>query len=133
MSDIYYDVQTVLYARFSRRFRFKTLSTNKLLVFFVFKANGSPPVGSATATRQKDQPVTMQRYALNGEHQLVNFTGESNPAPNQCDKYDKQELQDKHRQADTSIKHNKKTQQTKQKQTKVSSAYGRPEGHQSTD
>ena len=34
--------------------------------FFAFKANGSPPVGSATATRQKDQPVTMQRYALNG-------------------------------------------------------------------
>ena len=34
--------------------------------FFVLKANGSPPVGSATATRQKDQPVTMQRYALNG-------------------------------------------------------------------
>ena len=35
-------------------------------MFFVFKANGSPPVRSATATRQKDQPVTMQRYALNG-------------------------------------------------------------------
>ena len=32
LSDIYYDVQTVLSARFSKRFRFKSLSTNKLLV-----------------------------------------------------------------------------------------------------
>ena len=32
LSDIYYDVQTVLGARFSKRFRFKNLSTNKLLV-----------------------------------------------------------------------------------------------------
>ena len=31
LSDIYYDVQTVLSARFSKGFRFKTLSTNKLL------------------------------------------------------------------------------------------------------
>ena len=32
MSDIYYDVQTVLSARFLKGFCFKTLSTNKLLV-----------------------------------------------------------------------------------------------------
>ena len=32
LSDFYYDVQTVLSARFSERFRFKSLSTNKLLV-----------------------------------------------------------------------------------------------------
>ena len=32
LSDIYYDVQTVLSARFSKGFRFKSLSTNKLLV-----------------------------------------------------------------------------------------------------
>ena len=32
LSDIYYDVQTVLSARFSKRFRFESLSTNKLLV-----------------------------------------------------------------------------------------------------
>ena len=32
LSDIYYDVQTVLRARFSKGFRFKSLSTNKLLV-----------------------------------------------------------------------------------------------------
>ena len=32
LSDIYYDIQTVLSARFSKRFRFKSLSTNKLLV-----------------------------------------------------------------------------------------------------
>ena len=32
LSDIYYDVQTVLSARFSKRFRFKSLSTDKLLV-----------------------------------------------------------------------------------------------------
>ena len=32
LSDIYYDVKTVLSARFSKRFRFKSLSTNKLLI-----------------------------------------------------------------------------------------------------
>ena len=32
LSDIYYDVQTVLSARFSKGFRFKSLSTNKQLV-----------------------------------------------------------------------------------------------------
>ena len=33
LSDIYYDVQTVLSARCSKGFRFKSLSTNKLLVY----------------------------------------------------------------------------------------------------
>jgi len=35
--------------------------------FFVFKANRSTPMASAMATRQKDQPVTQQRQALNRE------------------------------------------------------------------
>ena len=37
-----------------------------LMLFMFNKANGSPPVGSVTATRQKDQPATKQWYALNG-------------------------------------------------------------------
>ena len=47
-------------------------------------------MGSAKATRQKGQPAAPEWHALTGKHQLINFTGQLNLAPNKSDEHDKQ-------------------------------------------
>lgn len=76
--------------------------------FYVFKANGSPPMGSAKATRQKGQPAAPEWHALAGKHQLINFTGQLNPAPNKSDEHDKQKTAGHKNDRTSTAKHNEK-------------------------